>query len=302
MTSPSACCDGTWMTTGTRPAFVIAETASAWAVPCTAGTFTVPWPLETASPTLVPLASFVPSGGSCATTIPFGFVESTERVVDCSPCDSSSCSAAVAVLPVSFGTVTCACPPETTAITWAPDSRPPPACGAWSITVPAGCPDGRDRLSSVNPSADALSRAWAALRPTSDGTSFVSFRSIHHRTPKRMASARKMPASTQSHHGYGRTTGGGPSTYSSSTTSRRPAGVTMVGSSSGGGGGGEGVGGAISAYLSAHNPDPNSTIGTAGFEPTTSASQTRRSTRLSYVPSRAVYARATPTPSARAAH
>src|SRR3954451_21486394 len=242
------------MTTGTSPAFVIAETASAWLVPCTAGTFTVPWPLETASPTLVPLATFVPSGGSCATTMPFGFVESTERVVDCSPCESSSCSAAVAVLPVSFGAVTCACPPETTAITWAPDSRPAPACGAWSITVPAGCPDGRDSVSSVKPSAEALSRASAALRPTSDGTSFVSFRSIHHRTPKRIASARKIPARTQSHHGYGRTTGGGPATSSSTYSRRPPAGVTMVGSSGGGGDSGD----VISAYLSAHKPAPNS--------------------------------------------
>src|SRR5436305_9895225 len=109
--------------------------------------------------------------------------------------------------------------------------------------------------------------------PTSDGTSFVSFRSIHHRTPKRIASARKIPASTQSHHGYGRTTGPG-STYSSSTT-RRPPVPTRVGSSGGGGGGGD----VISAHLSRTEPFTNSAIGPPRFQPTTPASPTRRPTR-----------------------
>ena len=54
-----------------------------------------------------------------------------------------------------------------------------------NAAVPGGWPDGRESVSSAKPCPDALSRACATLMPTSDGTSLVSFRSIHHRTPNR---------------------------------------------------------------------------------------------------------------------
>src|SRR5262245_36593927 len=190
-----------WITTGTRPAPAILATASAWLIPCTAGTFTVPCPFETESVTVEPRATCAASGGSWSTTTPCGCAELTVSVFVCSPCCASNCSALSACTPTTFGTVTCPGPVDTTAIICDPSSRDAPASGAWPTTSP-GVPLPVLRTNStLKPASVAVRSASACCRPTSDGTLELLFRSISQRTRNTTAAATQIPATTHSHHG-----------------------------------------------------------------------------------------------------
>ena len=121
-------------------------------MPCTAGTLTWPWPVDTEIVTVEPFGTCVPSSGSCATTIPFGFGESTVFAVRlqalrrraAAPPRRRCCRRASAPSPARVPTRRRPSP-------CAPSSSSAPACGAWSTTVPGAAVPARRIVSSVKP-------------------------------------------------------------------------------------------------------------------------------------------------------
>ena len=125
-------------------------------------------PVERLSRTLEPCATRVPPRGSCATTVPFGWVDGTRRRLGTSFAPRIAATAVARSWPTTFGTRTS--PRETRITSVDPLATLAPAAGLCERTRPLRLREVTVTVCTSSPRRRKRPTAFAAFMPTTSGT------------------------------------------------------------------------------------------------------------------------------------
>lgn len=135
----------------------------------------VPVPSETLIRIDVPLATFEPAAGLCATTVPSGWAEGTRKTRGVSSAAWRRIEPASSTArPTTFGTSTFAVPFETLIRTDEPIGARSSARGSCATTTPGGRWEKTSTLRTSKPASRRRSSARSAGRPPTSVTSAVA--------------------------------------------------------------------------------------------------------------------------------